>query len=154
MCRQSEVWPRSNISLSLKPDFPPQTFSPSSKHVPHPDLHFARVTEAGLDGAVEVEQQARGGGVAVVVRVEQVEDLDNGLQCAVAHRNGASQANVPREEPVILAQGVALDDVAILAYPIGREPPGIGRGPGGRPVVASAGGGGRLRRIEAQAIVH
>ena len=77
------------------------------KHVPNTDLDFAGVAEAGLDGAVEVEQQARGGGVAEVVRVEQVEDLHDGFQSAVAHGNGTREAYVPGEEPVFLAQGVA-----------------------------------------------
>ena len=94
-----------------------------SKNVPHADLHFARVAQAGLYGAVEVEEQARGGGVPVVVCVEQVEDLDNGLQSSRSHRNRSRKAHVPREEPVILAQGVALDDADVGADPVGRGPP-------------------------------
>ena len=66
-----------------------------SKNVAHADLHFARVAEAGLDGAVKVEEQARGGGIAEVVCVEQVEDFDDGFQMAVAQWDGAGQACVP-----------------------------------------------------------
>ena len=43
------------------------------------DLHLARIAQARLHGAVEIEQEADARRIAEIVRVEQVEDLDNGL---------------------------------------------------------------------------
>ena len=71
------------------------THSVRSKSVAQADLHFAWVAEARLYGAVKVEEQARAGGIAEVVCVEQIEDFDNGFQMAVAQWDGAGQACVP-----------------------------------------------------------
>ena len=98
-------------------------------------------------GAVKVEEQARAGGVAEVVCVEQVEDFYDGFQMAVAQWDGAGQARVPGEECIVFAKGVALDNAAVGAYTIRGCAPWIGRG------LALAGCGGGLCRIVAYAIV-
>ena len=91
-----------------------------------------------MNGAVKVEEQARGGGIAEVVCVEQVEDFDDGFQMAVAQWDGAGQARVPGEKRIVFAKGVALDNAAVGAYTIRDSTPGIGRG------LARAGCGGGL----------
>ena len=101
-----------------------------------------------MDGAVKVEEQASGGGIAEVVCVEQVEDFDDGFQMAVAQWDGAGQARIPGEKCIVFAEGVALDNAAVGAYTVRGSAPGVGRG------LASAGCGGGLCRIVAYAIVE
>ena len=99
-------------------------------------------------GAVKVEEQARGGRIAEVVCVEQVEDFDDGFQMTVAQWDGAGQTRVPGEECIVFAEGVALDNAAVGAYTVRGSAPGVGRG------LVRAGCGGGLRRIVAYAIVE
>ena len=101
-----------------------------------------------MDGAVKVEEQARGGGIAEVVCVEQVEDFDDGFQMAVAQWDGVGQARVPGEKRIVFAKGVALDNAAVGAYTVRDSTPRVGRG------LARAGCGGGLCRIVAYAIVE
>ena len=99
-------------------------------------------------GAVKVEEQARAGGIAEVVCVEQVEYFDDGFQIAVAEWDRAGQARVPGEECIVFAEGVALDNAAVGAYTVRGSAPWVNRG------LACAGCGGGLCRIVAYAIVE
>src|SRR5947207_8820878 len=78
------------------------------------ELHLARVAEAGADGAVEVEDQVRVLRHQDVGGVEQVEDLDDGLERGrLPELELAGDAQIERRERVGLASRVALHDAAV-----------------------------------------
>src|SRR2546422_8916199 len=88
-----------------------------------PQLHLARLTEAGPDRAVEVEDQVRVLRNQEVGAVEHVEDLDDGLQRrGLPELELAGEAQVERRERVVLAPRVPRDDRAVGPDPVGAGP--------------------------------
>src|SRR6266496_3762779 len=119
------------------------------EHPPQARLHLPRVAEPGPDGPVEVEEQRRGRGVPEVVGVGEVKDLDDRLDFTlVADRDRPRDAHVPREEGVVLAQRVALQDGAVGADAVLR-----GRGALTAGEVVDALLGDRLGRVDAEPVV-
>ena len=71
---------------------------------------------------VKVEEQRPVRGVERVVRVDQVEDLEDGFdRSAAAEGERPRQLQVPGDELVVAPQRVALQDRAVRADPVRRQ---------------------------------
>src|SRR5467141_1829106 len=86
---------------------PPRTAATLENPV-QPNLRLLRIAQPAAQRAVEVEQQARRGGIAEVLRAEDVKHLRHELDATLADVERPGQAHVPREIAVVLAQRVAL----------------------------------------------
>src|SRR5438876_4471042 len=127
-----------------------------SEAPPHPRLQLPRVAQARPDSAVEVEEQAAVRGVLEVVRVRQVEDLDDGLELPLRPEiQGPRDPDVPREERVVLAERVPRQHAAVRAVPVGRRGRPLAPGRRERAERARAAAHRRgLRRVVAHAVVE
>src|SRR6185437_4962829 len=76
------------------------------------DLELPRLAQAAPQGAVEIAEYAGARRIAEVVGVGDVEDLEDGLERPPRTQVERSrEADVPREEGVVLADGVPLEHV-------------------------------------------
>src|SRR5215213_5775775 len=83
-------------------------------------LRLPRVSEAGANGAVEVEQQGPRDRDLVRV-VEEVEDLDQGLDLhPLAYLEYAAGAEIERVKPVLLPRRVTPDVLAVDEWAVER----------------------------------
>src|SRR3954454_3226553 len=72
------------------------------------EMHLTRFADAALHGAVEVEDQGCDLGTVKVFAVEQIEDVDGGLDFVVPERESFGEAEIERRERVVLAAEVTL----------------------------------------------
>ena len=93
----------------------------TSESRPNPELNLQGVTGTTLDRTVEVEDEVGDLGAAKVPGVEQVEDLQHGLDDELARVKHSGQAQVQRRERVVFSTQVALRDGAVGIDPILRR---------------------------------
>ena len=102
--------------------FPKASGGVSSEQVPPADLELPRLAEPAPDRAVEVEERAARRRILEVVGVRHVEHLEDRLECALAAEvERPRQPDVPREERVVPADRVALQDVPVGADALRRR---------------------------------
>src|SRR5213075_1914062 len=146
---EADLASRPSICLSVKP--PNRLEDP-----PQSRLQLARIAEAAANRAVKIEEQAAVSRIAEVVVAGEVEHLDDRLDLAArADTERTREPHIPREIRIVLAQRVALEDVAIGAVAIGGRRRALTGGRRERAERArSAALRYRLRRVVADAVVH
>src|SRR6202165_5930507 len=115
------------------------------------DLRLLRIAQAAANRAVEVEQQARRCRIPEVLGPQHVEHLHDRLEASpLTEVERPCQPDVPREVAVVLAQRVALQDVAVRADPVRGTRRALARAQ----IVGAAFLGPRLRGIDDDPVVE
>src|SRR5690349_19071283 len=100
------------------PPLPP--FNVSSEDPPQSRLQLPRVAESGPDRPVEVQERPHTR-ILEVIRVRDVEDLDQGLELPPrTGRERPGDPDIPGEVGVVLPKRVPQNDAAVRTDAVGR----------------------------------